>query len=96
MFSPAKTHADVEQELHGVRFALGRKRAKVADRTIQSAFGMAIKITPPQLLMCPQGFRTLDGVSQFAPAASWQYTTQDLLDAEARLLQAGRDTIGRA
>ena len=40
----------------------------------------------------PARFRTPDGVSQFAPSASWQYTTQDLLDAESRLLETGRDT----
>ncbi len=42
----------------------------------------------------PQRFRAPDGTSQFAPANTWRYTTADLLEAEARLLGAGRDSSG--
>jgi hypothetical protein len=90
VFTPANIHVDVERQLHGVRFARS-ERTKVADRAVGLALGTAVKLTPPELLQVPARFRAPDGVSQFAPAASWQYSTQDLLDAEARLLQAGRN-----
>jgi len=35
-----------------------------------------------------------DGTNQFAPATTWQYSTAELLEAEARLLDAGRDRSG--
>jgi conjugative relaxase-like TrwC/TraI family protein len=93
VFTPANIYADVERQLHGIRFARG-ERAKVADRAVGCGLGMAVKLTAPEMLHVPERFRSPDGVSQFAPAAGWQYTTQDLLDAEARLLDAGRDTGG--
>ncbi len=93
VFTPANIYADVERQLHGVRFARG-ERALVADRAVSLALGIAVKVTPPEILHVPEHFRTPDGVSQFAPAAGWKYTTQDLLDAEARLLAAGRNTTG--
>jgi hypothetical protein len=92
-YTPANIYADVERQLHGVRFARG-DRAKVAERAVSIGLGMAVKVTPSEMLHVPERFRTPDGVRQFAPAAGWQYTTQDLLDAEARLLEAGRGTAG--
>jgi conjugative relaxase-like TrwC/TraI family protein len=91
VFTLANVYADVERELHGVLFARG-ERATVAERAVGLALDMAVKITPTELVHVPERFRTPDRVSQFSPAASWQYTTRDLLDAEARLLDAGRDT----
>lgn len=93
VFTPANIYADVERQLHGVRFARG-ERSRVADRAVGLALGMAVKITPPELLHVPARFRTSDEISQFAHSASWQYTTQDLLDAESRLLETGRNTTG--
>ena len=93
VFTPANIYADVERQLHGIRFARD-ERAKVADRAVSLGLGMAVKLTAPEMLHVPGRFRTPDGVSQFTLAAGWQYSTQDLLDAEARLLDAGRDTAG--
>jgi hypothetical protein len=55
---------------------------------------MAVKLSPPELAHVPAVLRAPDGSSQFAPATTWQYTTAELLEAEARLLDAGRDTSG--
>jgi conjugative relaxase-like TrwC/TraI family protein len=93
VFTQANLYADVERQLHGVRFVPG-ERAKVAERTVGLALGMAIKLSPPELSHVPARFRAPDGSSQFAPASTWQYTTAELLEAEARLLDAGRDTTG--
>ena len=93
VFTQANVYADVERQLHGVLFARG-ERAKVSERAVGLALGMAVKLSPPELTHVPERFRAPDGTSQFAPAASWQYTTAELLEAEARLLDAGRDTSG--
>ena len=42
----------------------------------------------------PERFRAPDGTSQFAPASSWKFTTAEVLQAEARLLDGGRDSSG--
>jgi conjugative relaxase-like TrwC/TraI family protein len=93
VFTQANVYADVERQLHGVLFAPG-ERAKVSERAVGIALGMAVKLSPPELSHVPERFRAPDGTSQFAPAASWQYTTAELLGAEARLLGTGRDTSG--
>ncbi len=93
VFTQANIYADVERQLHGVLFAPG-ERAKVSERAAVLALSMAVKLSPPELSHVPERFRAPDGTSQFAPATSWQYTTAELLEAEARLLDAGRDTSG--
>jgi conjugative relaxase-like TrwC/TraI family protein len=93
VFTQANIYADVERQLHGVLFAPG-EWTKVAERAVELAVGLAVKLTPPELSHVPQRFRAPDGASQFAPANTWQYSTADLLAAEARLLDAGRDSSG--
>ena len=95
VFTQANVYADVERQLHGVLFAPG-ERAKVSERAVGVALSMAKKLSPPEFTHVPERFRVPDGTSQFAPATSWQYTTVELLEAEARLLEAGRDTSGPA
>ena len=95
VFTQANLYADVERERHGVLFVPG-ERAKVSERATGLALGMAVKLSPPELSHVPDRLRAPDGTSQFAPATSWQYTTAELLEAEARLLEAGRDTSGPA
>jgi conjugative relaxase-like TrwC/TraI family protein len=91
VFTEANLYADVERQLHGVLFVRGQ-RARVAERAVKQALALAVKITPPELLHVPSRFRSPDGTSHFSPRSTWQYTTQDLLDAEERLLAAGTDT----
>ena len=93
VFTQANVYADVERQLHGVLFAAG-ERTKVSERAVETALSMAVKLTPSEMAHVPAVFRALDGTSQFAPATTWRYTTSELLEAEARLLDAGRDTSG--
>jgi len=93
VFTQANIYADVERQLHGVLFVPG-ERAKVSERAAVLALGMAVKLSPPEMNHVPERFRAPDGTSQFSPATSWQYTTAELLEAEARLFEAGRDTSG--
>jgi hypothetical protein len=93
VFTQANLYADVERQLHGVVFVPG-ERAKASERAVGLALGMAVKLSPPELSHVPERFRAPNGTSQFAPAAFWQYTTAELLAAEARLLDASRDGSG--
>jgi conjugative relaxase-like TrwC/TraI family protein len=93
VFTKANLASDVERELHGLVFAAG-ERAKAADRALELAVPMAVKLSPPELGHVPERFRAPDGTSQFSLASSWKFTTKEVLQAEARLLDAGRDTSG--
>ncbi len=52
VFTQANIYADVERQLHGVLFAPGQ-RAPVAERAVELALGMAVKLTPPEGPTCP-------------------------------------------
>ncbi len=93
VFTQANIYADVERQLHGVLFASG-ERTRVSERAAVAAMRMAVKLSPPELAHVPAVFRAPDGTNQFAPATTWQYTTAELLEAEARLLDVGRDVSG--
>ena len=94
VFTQANIYADVERQLHGVLFAPG-ERAKVAERAVERGlWAWPSSSRRPSWPTCPSASGAPDGTSQFAPASTWQYTTAELLEAEARLLDAGRDTSG--
>lgn len=62
----------------------------VVERTCDHAEGESLRISRPELAHTRAVFRRPDGTSRFRPRGSEIYTTQDLLDAEARLLDAAR------
>ena len=93
-FSRANILAEVHRQLHGVRFASPDDRMAVAERTADLALGAALQITPPELHHTPARFRRMDGTSRLRPKGHHLYTTPALLDAEARLFEAGRQTSG--
>jgi conjugative relaxase-like TrwC/TraI family protein len=93
VFTQANLYADVDRQLQGVLFAPG-ERTKVSERAVEAALALAVKLSPPELAHVPELFRAPDGTSQFGPANTWTYTTAELLEAEARLLDAGRDRFG--
>ena len=59
-----------------------------------SALGQALLISPPDLAHTPAAFRRADGTSRFRAKDHEVYTTTALLDAEGRLLDAGRSLDG--
>jgi conjugative relaxase-like TrwC/TraI family protein len=95
-FTRANVLAEVHRELHGVRFASPDDRIQVADRTTDLALGEALLVTPPELHHVPVAFRRADGTSKFRFRGAAIYTTEALLNAEARLLEAGRNISGPA
>jgi conjugative relaxase-like TrwC/TraI family protein len=93
-FSRSNILAEALRQLHGVRFATPHDRVRVAERTTLLALETALLISPPDLAPTPHHLLRPDGTSRLRPVGHELYTTQDLLDAEARLLDAGRSTDG--
>jgi conjugative relaxase-like TrwC/TraI family protein len=93
-FSRSNILAEALRQLHGVRFATPHDRVRVAERTTLLALETALLISPPELAHTPQHLLRPDGTSRFRPVGHELYTTRNLLDAEARLLDAGRSTDG--
>ncbi|KQZ88455.1 TrwC relaxase [Phycicoccus sp. Root563] len=95
-FTRANLLAEVHRQLHGVRFATTVDRIDVAERTATLAADRAVMLTPAAALNVPEHLRRADGSSMLRARNSEVYATQELLDAEARLLAAGQSTDGPA
>ena len=95
-FSRANVLAEVHRQLHGVRFASPDERIAVAERTADLALAQSLLISAPELHHTPERLRRADGSSRFRAKGHEVYTTATLLEAEARLLDAGRQIGGPA
>lgn len=82
--------AEAHRSLHGVRFASPDDRIAVAERITDLAVDGSVALTPPAAHHTPVRYRRPDGTSRLHPANRIAYTTQAVLDAETRLLAAGR------
>ncbi|MEO3936801.1 MobF family relaxase [Dermatophilaceae bacterium Soc4.6] len=91
-FTRANLLAETLRELHGVRFATPSDRVTVAETTATYAVERAVMLTPPELGLVPAALQRADGSSKFRARNSELYATQELLDAEARLLDAAAAT----
>jgi conjugative relaxase-like TrwC/TraI family protein len=95
-FSRANLLAEVHRQLHGIRFASPTDRIAVAEHTTDMAAAQSLLISAPELHHTPVHLRRADGTSRFRAKGHEIYTTATLLQAEARLLGAGRQTDGPA
>jgi len=86
--------AEAHRTLHGVRFATPDDRVAVAERITTLAVGRSLVLAPPTMHHTPTRYIRADGTSRLRPESRIAYTTQALLDAETRLLSAGRTTDG--
>jgi hypothetical protein len=93
-FSWANLLAEVHRQLHGVRFASPSDRIAVAEHTTDMAAAQSLLISAPELNSTPEHLRRADGTSRFRARGHEIYTTATLLQAESRLLDAGRQTDG--
>ncbi|MGA2307891.1 MAG: MobF family relaxase, partial [Acidimicrobiales bacterium] len=93
-FSRANILAEVHRQLQGVRFASPEERIAVAERTADLALAQSLLISAPELHHTPERLRRADGTSRFRAKGHEVYTTATLLEAEGRLLEAGRRTDG--
>ena len=95
-FTRANMLAEIHRLLHGVRFASPDDRITVAERTADLAEAHALRLSAPDLHHTPARFRRAEGTSRFRGMGTAIFTTRALLDAESRLLDAGRVTTGPA
>ena len=91
-FSRANVLAEVHRLLQGVRFASPEDRIGVAKRTVDLALAQSLLISAPELHHTPERLRRADGTSRFRAKGHEVYTTTTLLEAKARLLEAGRQS----
>ena len=89
-FSRANVQAEVFRQLQGVRFTRPAERILAAARATDLAVAQALAITTPNVHHTPRFLLRSDGTSKFQGTGHWIYTTRTLLDAEARLLDAGQ------
>jgi conjugative relaxase-like TrwC/TraI family protein len=82
--------AEAHRLLHGVRFASPDDRVAVADHIAELAIARSVMLTPPSLHHTPERYVRPDGSSRLHPESRIVYTTEALLGAEARLLEAAR------
>jgi conjugative relaxase-like TrwC/TraI family protein len=82
--------AEAHRMLHGVRFASADDRVAVAAHIAELAIARSVMLTPPPLHHTPERYVRPDGSSRLHPASRIVYTTEALLGAEARLLEAAR------
>ncbi|GEN80246.1 MobF family relaxase [Actinotalea fermentans] len=88
--------AEVSRALKAHRFATSDARDAATAMVADEVARRSVLLTPPEVAPVPTALRRHDGGSAFRPHRSERYTSQRLLDAEARLLAAGRDRNGPA
>jgi conjugative relaxase-like TrwC/TraI family protein len=93
-FSRSNIFAEMHRQFMGVRFASADDRMAVVERAVDIALADVLLISAPELAHTPRRFTRADGTSKFRFKGFELYTTQTVLDAESRLLQAGRSTTG--
>jgi conjugative relaxase-like TrwC/TraI family protein len=89
-FSRANVQAEVFRQMQGVRFTEPDERILAAARATDLAVAQALLITTPNLHHTPRFLLRDNGTSKFQGTGHWIYTSATLLDAEARLLDAGQ------
>ena len=83
--------AEAHRVLHGVRFASPDDRVAVAEHITDLAVARSVVLTPPSMHHTPERYIRPDGSSRLLPRNHLVYTTEVLLEAEDRLLEAGRE-----
>jgi conjugative relaxase-like TrwC/TraI family protein len=86
--------AEAARQLAQHRFASASDREVVIGLVVNAAERASLRITPPELAPSPTLFRRADGTSVFRPKDATVFTSTELLDAEARLLERAADTTG--
>ncbi len=89
-FSRANILAEVHRRFHGLRFASPEERIAVVERTADLALEESLLVSAPELHHTPERLRRSDGSSRFRTKGHEVFTTATLLEAEVRLLGAGR------
>lgn len=83
-------HAEASRQLMGWRFASMEDREAITGMVADAAEQASLRLTPTELASSPVVFQRADGTSRFRPAHSTVFSSEDLLNAEDRLLQRSR------
>ncbi|MFU8947900.1 MobF family relaxase [Mycetocola zhadangensis] len=86
--------AEAARQMMHLRFASASDRETVLGLVVHAAESASLRITPPEIASSPEAFQRNDGTSVFHPKHSIVFTSSELLDAEARLLERGTDETG--
>ncbi|MDR2975064.1 MAG: relaxase domain-containing protein [Propionibacteriaceae bacterium] len=78
-------HAEASRQTMGWRFASTSDREMLTELIVDAAEQQSLQLTPAELT-APDQFHRLDGTSVFRPKHMTVFSSQDLLDAEQRLL----------
>jgi len=91
-FTRQNLTAEAHRTLHGVRFATPDDRVAVAEHIVELGLERSLSLTPAERHHTPGRYKRVDGTSRLRPKSHHLYTTQTLLDAETRLLDAANTT----
>lgn len=86
--------AEAARQTMHYRFAAASDREAIVGLIVDAAERASLQLTPPELATSPAAFRREDGTSVFRPKHSIVFTSQELLEAEARLLERAADETG--
>ena len=89
-FTRANLLAETSRQLAGVRFATPTDRIAVTEHVATLATERLVMLTPAEPDLLPDHLRRPDGTSRLRARNSEIYATAEILDAESRLLEAGR------
>ncbi|WP_420805228.1 MobF family relaxase, partial [Intrasporangium chromatireducens] len=89
-FSRSNILAEVLRQIAGVRFADPAERVTVAEHVTALALWEAVRLTPADAGVLPAALRRADGTSRLTPRDGVTYATREVIEAEDRLLAAGR------
>ena len=89
-FTRSNVLAEAVRQLHGVRFATPHERARAAERVVRLALEASVQLTPPGIGRVPTTLQRPDGSTMLRARDATIYTTTAVLQAEERLLAAGR------
>ncbi len=86
--------AEASRALKAHRFLTPAARDDAVAAVVAEVQQRSVLLTPPEKASTPAELRRSDGTSAFRPHRGEMFTAQATLDAENRLLTAGRDTTG--
>ena len=84
-------HAEAVRQTMGLRFASATDRDTITGQIVDAAEHVSLRLTPPELASSPPTFRRPDGTSVFRPKSSTVFSSEQVLAAEDRLLEASND-----
>jgi conjugative relaxase-like TrwC/TraI family protein len=86
-------HAEAMRQIMGVRFATTDDRIRVLDQIVAHAEAKSLRLTPDYDRAVPAHYVDGEG-NRFQPVDQIAYSSQDILDAEQRLLTHSQDDGG--